>query len=185
VRTREIESKFRIESYAEAKRILATLYPEAETVLIADTIDTYYEVPGRADFVRLRNSWGATSEGIPKKLKEITVKRKDKGDNVNRLELNLKIESIETARAILNLALGPSTARIDKHELVYFLGGNEHTVISVCRIGREIFLEVEADSLESVERHVERIGRELSLKPSPKSLFELYVEAGGRNEKKD
>lgn len=175
---RELERKFRVVSYRMATATLLEHYMarglSADSVLTADTIDDYWQVPGNADFVRVRNSWGETATGKRRVLKEITVKKKDKGSNFDRLELNLHIEEVQVARLVCKLICGKRKARIEKREMVFFLP--DTTVVSVCRIGKDCFLEVESASEALVAKRVRELGGlGLELQSEPRSLFEIYV----------
>ena len=177
---REIERKFLIKepnTYARMERVMLDHYEKdvsPSKILTADTWDDYWEVPGKAQFVRVRYSIGRTIDQESQSLKEITVKHKDRGNNLNRLELNIKIDSVETAREAYRLTLGAPIGRIRKEETVVFCP--DGVVTSLCRINREeTFIEVEGPTEGLVKKHIKALEGRYEWSPEKRNLFEIYI----------
>lgn len=177
---REIERKFLVKddvSFAKLEeRLLELLEVPKDFILTAKTTDEYWEVPGRGDFVRLRNSWGRTLAGQRKVLKEITVKKKDRGSNFNRLEINAAVESILDTRALLKMILGNTCGKIEKVETVWFCP--EDLVVSLCDVNSmATYVEVEGKSTQQVTAWSEKIKKIARLEQEEKNLFELFIQS--------
>lgn len=179
---REIERKWRVPRWRSFNRVekqIVDYYLKKELVppsqiLFAETIDTYWDAPAKAQFVRLRHSWGSRLSGEKSVLKEITVKQKDKGGNLNRFESNIAIESIQDAKAALGAALGPPIGVIRKYEAVVF--AHEGVVVSLCKINdTDVMIEVEGPTVESLKYHAKALDLG-NLEQEFKNLFELYIQ---------
>ena len=174
---REIEKKLVIqEDYIQAIGILKRVYSKY-TPLDCVTYDTYWECPGKAQFVRLRDSKGTMGK-LKKSLEEVTVKSKDHATNTNRQEVNIHVIHRE-ARVLLEAALGKELGQVNKSEIVYFLPGS--LVVSLCDIfGGKVYVEVEAPSLATVNREIAKLKKYFKgSKREPRSLFEIYVQKKG------
>lgn len=177
---REIEKKFLFKtSKQKLAKFITKLKEEAETPaswLTAETIDHYWEVPGKAQFMRLRHSWGIDGESERREIKELTVKQKDKGSNLNRLELNVQFDGLQLMRRALTLSLGQPIKALYKKDFVIWTA--DHTVISICSIkGGGWYLEVEGGSYGRVRYWSRFCARIASFKfvAEKRSLFEIYV----------
>lgn len=174
VNYRERESKFLVqETWTEALAILRKLYPDRSKELIAQTIDDYWELPNKASFLRLRSSWGYTGDGERRTLREVTVKCKDKGDNLDRIEVNAGIGGVKDMRALLRVALGKKAGRICKTEWVYFDSGG--MVLSLSRIKGRLYIEIESSSKTRNLARSFTLLRKLKMTREPRSLFEIYL----------
>lgn len=180
---REIERKFRIASdttFDEAHiKIEATILWQNLTyrsIPICTTRDVYWVPPAEspAQFARCRDSQGTDGQGEYKILKELTVKMKDRGDNYDRLEVNVAVDSIAKAASLVNLLIGEGArGEIFKKEAIWFVpveGGE--AVLSLAEIEGELFFEVEAPTKEIVEQYCKLFN---GLTPEPRSLFEIFV----------
>lgn len=150
--------------------------------MVYDTsTDTYWSLGNSVlgDFVRMRE----LTAGIT----QVTVKAKDRGDNLNRVERELDTStSSHTVRSLLTAAHGRPTATVTKTYYVLWLPGEtEHTTVSCYSIaGHEndgTYIEVEStnevqvlgleakviDLFRRKGLHIERAGG---------SLYELYVQ---------
>lgn len=78
-------------------------------------------------------------------------------------------------RALLAAAIGKKIGRIRKLEYVYF--AKDHVVISLTKIGKDLFLEVEAHSRSQVKRLANQLFAEVKMNPEYRSLFEIYIHA--------
>lgn len=179
---REIEKKFRFKATPKQLRFLVAKLREVSflpsSYLKAYTIDNYWEVPGKADFLRLRHSWGYNGDLEKQSLKEITIKKKDRGSNLDRLEINGKIGAVKVFRQLLEAALGHPRGSISKLEHVFWTP--DHAVISLCRIKKQWYLEVEAQDLGTVSLWCEAIKTmtRIGFVLEPRSLYEIYVGGG-------
>jgi len=187
---REIESKFWLDAeYIEATKLMVEYYLKVvgiteSDILYATTRDDYWEVPGKGDFLRLRNSSGEYMDGNKKTLKEITVKAKDKGCNLDRMEINVSVEKILDTRKLLNTVLGNKpVGSINKHEAIVF--APKGVVVSICGFtDGKVLLEVEGPSVAEIKLHERPLRRLFGMKSEEASLFELYIspKLEGKNE---
>ena len=145
-------------------------------ILHAVTKDEYWRVPGKGQFLRLRNSRGEFLDGRKQTLKEITVKAKDKDSNLDRLEINVEVEKIMDTRELLNTVLGSKPIGvINKREAIVFAG--KGVVVSVCEMtDGKVLVEVEGPSIAEIQLHERPLRRKLELVRETASLFELYIE---------
>lgn len=176
---REIEQKFYVDGvdYTELCRrvdlalgfngILLT------TSLHCSTMDYYWRISD-GKTLRLRDSWGHTDDGFSRSLKEVTLKSKDKGNNLDRLELNLGVLDSQTAYSILESIHGKPVGRINKDK-EYVVFTRDGAVISVALVNDELFLEVEGESFLHVNQYVGLIQQEVTLQPETRSLFEIFI----------
>lgn len=186
---REIEKKYLIHGHTLdslsnlISGTLAGLTQDTFTVITGcRTKDTYWTVPALSSlqFIRTRDSVGESTSGEYHILKEITVKAKDQGNNLNRLELNLAIKNVKLANQLLTLLLGTEAVGvISKTEHIWFVhntGVQGEIVLSVCLIGKDLFLEVEGPTEEIVEEYSELVTRHLgSFTLESQNLFERYI----------
>lgn len=138
--------------------------------------DIYWAPPedSTADFVRLRRLDEPNERGLDS---QITLKSSDKGGNVNRVEIDLGVDSHRQANLLLSMMLGDPLGQVTKRYTVYFLE-NQHTTISVYRVlkDKRIFVEVEATSLDRVkELAASLVEAGLSFKRVQQSLFDMFV----------
>lgn len=174
---REIEIKLQV--HATLSAVYQILHYEfGISRMVFDTsTDTYWSLRSDVlgDFIRMRE----LSDGIV----QVTVKAKDRGDNINRVERELETgTSAFAVRNLLTAAHGKATARITKTYYVLWLEGeNEHTNISCYSVeGHEsdgVYIEIESTNVDKVldlESKVldlfDRIER------AEGSLYELYVQ---------
>lgn len=183
LKNRELEKKFEVltPTYTELSGKLVNFYhvekkvPAKRVLVDCGTIDRYWEVPGRANFVRIRNSAGKWLSGAPQILREVTVKEKDQGDNLDRMEINGDIKSVQKFQQIFNAALGPSLGAVKKEEVVVFLENGVVVSLSLSLQDGKVYLEVEGPELEGIEAELRRLRPLCTWKREPRSLFEIYV----------
>lgn len=178
---REIEKKYVLAiKNVNLRRLVRTLRSKAEVptdYLTANTIDYYWGGKSSDQFLRLRHSWGKDGEG-PRFLKELTAKSKDKKSNLDRLEINAPVSELKLLRKALSVALGNPTCRLYKFEHVFWMP--DRTVISLCKIKRNWYLEIEAASIARVEkwfRFISKLKVPFKLTGEPRSLYEIYAKA--------
>lgn len=153
----------------KAKTEVPTDYVEAST------LDFYWDGKTKDQFLRLRHSRGRDGEGR-RTLKELTAKSKDKRTNLDRLEVNAPAEELRLLRKALTVALGEPTCRLYKHEHVFWMP--DRTVISLCKIRKHLYLEIEAATLPRVERwfrYISKLSIPFNLLPESRSLYEIYA----------
>jgi len=179
---REIEKKWLVVSrgpYSRLEKRFVEWYLKQRMVppgkiLFAETIDDYWLTPGKGDFVRLRSSRGRRLNGDKSKLKEITVKHKDKGSNLDRLEINVEVEKVLDTRNLLKVVLGPSLGRVKKVTEAIVFDGDVVVSLAELEDGR-VWLEVEGPTLASLKQHESLLNTMFALEREQKNLFEIYI----------
>lgn len=178
---REIEKKFVVEGsdWASVVDYIKTYY--TVTAAVQTSHDLYWKAPN-VDFIRLREN-----------SRELTVKVTDKGSIIDRVEENAEVAegSMSTMERLQTLVHGAPQkltktfiVAIDSSEDIiicaYYVHGDP-----LCRV----FLEVEAvrladkGALEDIEYEVELIVKDLLLKPTYQSLYQIFfVEQDKANE---
>lgn len=121
-------------------------YPD-RTTITGRSSDTYWRAPHRsvAAFVRLRQN--------PHGKAQITLKSNDKGDNVDRVEIDLEVDDFAQAKELLAVLHGEELEKVTKRYNVYFLE-NSDTNIAVYQIvddpQERVFVEIEGRSIKRV-----------------------------------
>jgi hypothetical protein len=131
-------------------------------------------VESSIQFIRVRDSQGTGADGEFRILKELTIKQKDMGSNLDRLEINLEVDSTLKAGELVSRLVGAGeTGEIRKDEAIWFVpvDGGE-IVLSLADINGEMFFEVEGPTVEHVEEYCKLFN---GLIPEPRSLFEIFV----------
>lgn len=183
-RNREIESKLLVHdtSLTQVNDVLATLFGEEKSrLLFGSSIDTYWTISDPdvdADFIRMRERDG---------IRQITVKGKDRGTNLDRLEVDVDSTSdVGKIARLLTAAHGRPAGRIGKTYYVYWLNGESehttvcaysvdvedgypHTVVEVETTSRDKMLALEAKVVEEFNRKGYSIAR------APGSLYEMFI----------
>jgi len=186
-RNREIELKLLVEGFDKMQPVEKAIAPLMDEInrakqphrptIYGCAADTYWESPeeSSADFVRLRV---LDEPDIHGNMAQITLKSSDKGNNVNRIEVDLGVSDHSQANKLLTVMLGDPLGQVTKRYTVFFLE-DEHTTVSVYRIMRDkrVFVEVEGTSLRRVKeitKHLQEKGG-LRFKRIPQSLFDMFV----------
>jgi len=191
---REIEMKWVIKqpsiAYARlstkfAKYFLTEELADGDKVLYADTIDNYWHAhpDAKADIVRLRHSRGHWQSSRPQSLKEFTVKQKDQGNNIDRVEINNELKEVGSFRDSMNMSLKKKLT-LRKEETVVWLPGG--IVVGMAKVWREgepenaaLIFEIEAPDLRLV-KGAEEIFKYRGLMKDciyePRSLLEMFDE---------
>jgi translation initiation factor 2 beta subunit (eIF-2beta)/eIF-5 len=157
---REIEKKFIVDLPIESARFrLDVMYPIA-TRISGSSTDTFWTQPG-VDFVRLR-----------KNTNELTIKVTDKATIEDRVEENVEVMDYETTKRFCNRTFGTPRGEIEKAYLVIFL---DDAILSLYTVeGREqVYLEVEAKSLEKVNEIAAYIEGFMPIKQEMRSLYQI------------
>lgn len=159
---REIEKKFRVkhDTLTSLHKVIRYLYPHANYIREEST-DVFWNTPS-ADFIRLRES-----------TNELTVKRTDKGDITDRIEINLPIESFELGRKWAEEALGKSVGELKTTFFIYQL---QSTTVSIyeCKDRKGLFLEIEAkEDVKDIEPIEEDLKKFIFMEREYRSLFQI------------
>lgn len=184
-RNREIESKLVVydRSLSEVDQVLASLYGEGKTrLLFGSSVDTYWRIDNpdvEADFIRMRERDG---------IRQITVKGKDRGTNLDRLEVDVDSTSeVSKITRLLTAAFGKPAGKIGKTYYVYWPSTSEHTTVCCYSLSEvdypHIIVEVETTSrdkmLEMEAEVVSAFGEKgMRIERAPGSLFELFIHPG-------
>lgn len=142
--------------------------------------DTYWSLTGadtKADFIRMRR--------LDNGVTQITVKAEDRGDAIDRMEIDVDTETTPTrVYSLLRAAHGRATGSIRKTYHVLWIGGSEHTTISCYSITSHEFDSIiieaettsESEMLElefKITEHFTDYG--ISIKRAPGSLFTMFI----------
>jgi len=171
-RNREIEKKFVVENanYAKTIELLEGIF-DYDRKLVDASKDYYWHPQGgmKASFARLRY--------MPDGSGQMTIKYADRDSNLNRVEIDVKIDEPGQAKKFMTQLLGDPCGSIYKKYHVLFLG-DEHTTISVYAVRGDkesrVFVEAEATSVSKLEALEKKIGDSLILKHEPRSLYEIF-----------
>lgn len=203
---REIELKLRIKGNPLPFSSVVELVERAIGSICTGSIDgnsfdVYWHAPisSKVDFVRLRateapagrfDSGHLGSESL-KGPGQMTIKSSDRGDNLDRVEVDLEVGDTRQAQVLLGHLLGDAAGLIWKLYKVFFIGdGGPHgDNISVYEVhgsslnhapglSSHVYIEVEAGSRSRLADIVEALrlglpGVELDVVKT--SLYELYV----------
>jgi adenylate cyclase class IV len=182
-KNREVEVKLLLSGASGYDKICAFvegvakgLYPKYDTeddLVIGNATDIYWNAPrsGIGDFVRLRK----TSKGG-----QITLKASDKGNNIDRVEIDLVVGDYKQAKELMFALHGDSKATVTKKYNVYFLE-DEHTNISVYQVKNDgrIFVEVEAKSKTRVREIIKALlanaDKSWEWKWIQSSIYDMFV----------
>lgn len=180
VDTREIEKKYVVEAglpHIEVDRMLRKLlnYDRLSQGL---SKDVYWAVPkgSRAAFARLRH--------FPDGTGQLTVKVVDKKSNVDRIEINLELDSekaVSSAQAYMTHLLGYAPlGSVEKLYRVLWLANGAN--VSTYRVvdDHRLFLEIEAPELQQVDMIAETVGTHVLMRQEPRSLFEIFIKGEGK-----
>lgn len=172
-KNREIEKKFVCngKTLDQVASILRKILPDWERMIHNASRDYYWKTPKglKADFVRLRC--------MPDKSAQLTLKHTDQGSTLNRIEIDVELDSPNQAKAFMEQLVGPPDGSIYKEYYAFFLD-RQDTNISAYRVrgDKRVFLEVEARSVERLEKALALIGTALEMTPEPRSLFQVFID---------
>lgn len=178
-KNREIEVKIAVDGVSSLKQLdnlfspfIEELYSDFD-LLIGKSYDEYWNTPRNslASFARLRK----TTDGKA----QLTVKSQDKGDNIDRIEIDLEVDDYRQAKRFME-AIFDEGEKLSKKYYVYFLE-NDDTTISLYQVTGDpnIFIEVEARTKTRVKNLISEIVKQfpqLTLYRIDKSLFQMYIE---------
>lgn len=177
-RNREIESKLLLpgHSYGDVCGKLDLLLQEEKPIVrVGSSLDTYWSVKGEdveADFLRVRERDG---------IRQITVKGKDRGDNLNRIEVDVDSTSdTHKIHRLVRCLLGRPAGVIQKTYRVWELE-SEYDTVCCYEVTQPkfptIIVEVEARTeirMLDLEKMVLNVFP--GSKRAPGSLFEMFIQ---------
>jgi hypothetical protein len=119
---------------------------------------------------------------MPDGTGQLTVKIQDKGNNIDRIEIDVNVEDPEQAIKLMRVILNEDeVGKISKDYSVHVLE-NEDTTVSVYQVSKSkhIFLEVEARCHKRMNTLKRMVVRDLnsngySVEKVDKSLFDLFL----------
>lgn len=192
-KNREKEKKFRLTymndpgrriSLKKAQSIFNEIYKKMAEVeynpIIGSSEDLYWNPPFpkkyKANFVRLRK--------LDRLRGQMTVKGKDKGSNIDRIEIDLAVDTAQAYELITSF-LGKEAGVVDKTYIVYrmdeHISGHDDN-ISIYQVKRDksVFVEVEARSHAVMNKLIFDLssilrGYGLALIHESRSLYEMFV----------
>jgi len=177
---REKERKYVVvtqETHSAIDDLLRKTLKRKKPEVIGLSTDSFFNPPATSSsqFIRLREHQDGKAE--------LTIKSKDKGNNYNRLEINVEVNSLAMMRKMLENLHGPALLELEKSYTVFFL--KDEVLVSTYRvIGDErLFLEVEAPTLKLVDETVSLLKNTLELELESKSLFEIFSPTASRMKK--
>lgn len=181
-RNREIESKLLVEgmSFQDVCSNLGELLSDQGPVVrFGSSVDTYWHLPWLADkagFFRVRERDG---------IRQLTLKLKDKGDNLNRTEIDLDcISDVTKIHRFGRAMLGKAAGVIAKTYTVWELESEYDTVCAyqvTTPSFQPVVIEVEARSmermleLESLVRSCLSDCIDVGVERAPGSLYEMFI----------
>jgi CYTH domain-containing protein len=167
---REIEKKFLIKtgmSKAEVDYIIQREFdPTREYYGSSEDLFFLPQDRTRADFIRLR----ALNDGTT----ELTIKKKDRGNNTDRMEQNIDVHPFNKTREFCRTLFGPELTTLNKTFSHFERDGIEVSTALVEGYPY-LILEVEAPTEAQIERVTTVLSRVLPLEVENQSLFELFV----------
>lgn len=159
---REIERKYVIKdalSMYTAHSWLRTLFT-GRRIDAGISTDKFWVAPN-VDFIRLRAN-----------TQELTVKITDKETTEDRVEENLLVKDLRDADRWATAVFGAPVGVVEKVFQVYY---TETCIVSLYEVtGREeIFLEIEADTLDAVKALESTLREQFTLEREYRSLFQI------------
>jgi|GEM_PF-5685609 len=173
-KNREIEIKLLVKGCNSLKKIdnfCRELFKPIHT--ITDERTDYYWPAIAVDFVRVRQM-----EKSKKGKGQMTVKKCDKGSNLDRLEIDLDVIDVDQAIKLKSAEYGKPPKKLKKRYTVLFLD-NFDTNVSIYQVvdDKKVFVEVESRSLKKVNKIVNILKKSLPfpLEIIKKSLYDIFI----------
>ena len=177
-RMREIESKLLVGGTYEfvCAGLDALLSDQQPIIRIGTSVDTYWSIDNpdvEGQFLRVRERDG---------IRQVTVKGKDRGDNLNRIEVDIDSTSeVHKIHRLIRCTLGKPAGTVAKQYRVWELESEYDTVCAyvVSRPANDlgVIVEVEARSEERMLELERMVCQQLThAVRAPGSLFEMLVE---------
>jgi adenylate cyclase class IV len=123
--------------------------------------------PAAADFIRLRR--------MPDGTGQLTLKRSDRGSNLNRIEIDVEVPDPEQTGKFLKQLFGKPLGSLHKDYFVLFIDEND-TNVSVYKIRGNplVFVEIEARTLSKVNKVTKLVSSAIRMKQERRSLYQLF-----------
>ncbi len=161
---REIERKYRCVDGVSLNflhnHLLGALSVGSFKFIEGTSVDIFWSHPG-VDFIRLREN-----------TLELTVKVTDRLTTEDRVEKNLKVESFEKGLQWATTVFGKPKGANRTTFYVYYLPTAEVTIYEVQDYD-QVFLEIEAGSIEEVARIEADLKKTITLKQELQSLYQI------------
>lgn len=160
---REIERKYRVLDMVSLNLLhhhISSLCSSMIELQEGTSLDYFWTLPG-VDFVRLREN-----------TRELTVKITDKEDITDRVECNTVTEDFYKTLEWARTTLGKEVGYNKTHFYIYYLPRCEVTIYEVQGYD-QVFLEVEAGSIDIVDEVEKELSETITLKQEFKSLFQI------------
>lgn len=177
---RELEKKFKVTDGRTYQEVMAMLTGtpffsnNIKEVVVGHGPDYFWSL-GEEDFIRFRPRAQSDGMGFTSHL---TVKREDKGDTIDRVEINVPSKSPEKTLAFAKEVWGEPCNVIDKDYTVIWLGENLNVCVYTTDFSDEIILEIEGDCIRQIEKvQVDLFVVGLELEQIHSSLFKMSMEA--------
>jgi hypothetical protein len=179
-RNREKESKLLTDTcdLGTVNRLLSELLGENKTkLLFGSSTDIYWTLAypdAEADFLRVRERDGCV---------EVTVKGKDRGTNLDRMEMEYRTtNSLQEVINVHQAALGPPAGTVSKMYYVYWVNKTD-TICCYVLMGqdyRNVVVEVEAGTMDRMLALEDKVTAYLvsggiQVSRAPGSLFEMFI----------
>jgi adenylate cyclase class IV len=151
-----------------------TLHDDPD-IVVGNAADLYWSAPKGSvgDFVRLRRNSNASSHG------QLTLKATDRGDTLDRVEIDLEVDDYKQARELMLALHGKPLAEVSKKYHVFFLE-NPDTTISVYQVKDDdrVFVEIEARNKRRLKQLVQAISTNTNTEYEwvQSSVFNMFVE---------
>lgn len=179
-RDREIEIKLEVQglSFQEVNQALSSLYSSGmDRMVYGKSSDTYWHLPSSvgADFARMRELEDGRTQ--------ITVKAKDRGNAIDRMEIDVETFTAPSRVArLLKSMLGKPGGKIEKQYYVYWIDDDQHTTISCYIVDQDpgkVFIEVESTNESQVltleAQVLEVLADKAKVGRAAGSLYDMYI----------
>ena len=174
-KNREIEKKFAITdpklTFGNVCNMIKESLNKTKTLSNekSNSKDIYWKSPdlNAADFVRFRF--------LPNGTGQLTVKKADRGSNLNRIEIDLDTTEPKQAVKFLKQLFGEPLGFLHKDYFVIFIDKYE-TNVSVYKIrgSPTIFVEIEARTLSAVNKICKIVFSDIKAKQESRSLYQIF-----------
>ncbi len=184
MRTREIEQKLIVKgsSLEDVNVLMRHFCSKSTKSVYGYSKDTYWHTQIYKTFVRMRERDG---------IRQLTVKSEDRGDSLNRLEIDLDCTSPTSLISEFNKALfGRQAGVVEKKYYVYWLGEGLTICCYQCTVDGElkpeIVIEVEGETEEEVAAYSDKLIQfysiGMTIEKASGSLYHMYLEEKGLKE---
>ena len=172
-KNREIEKKYVVANsrltFKKVCDLVEGLFEKASFLEKGSSKDFYWHSPrpSAADFISLRN--------MPNGTGQLTLKRADRGSNINRIEIDVEVQDPKQTRKFLAQLLGSPIGTIHKDYSALFIDDHD-TNVSVYKIkgNPKVFIEIEARSLSLVNKISKLISSVIEMRQEKRSLYQLF-----------